>query len=146
MNCLVFSSFLFLLPLYIFFNKSKKNNYEYGLSFLIYINFILSILFWLNPIKQSIMHKIDVFFARVSFVCISLYILFVKNNYLQNKNTCQITKFQFISLLILIFICISTMVYLSNYYSTREWCCNEHFICHCFFHIFAVMGITIAFL
>jgi hypothetical protein len=139
MNCLVFSSFLFLIPLYVFFNKSNKNNYEYGLSFLIYINFILSILFWMNPIKQSIMHKIDAFFVRVSVICITLYIMFIKNNYCQDKNTCKF-------IYLLIFCCFIILFYFSHYYSTRKWCCNEHLVCHCFFHIIGVIGVTIAFL
>jgi len=77
---LLFSSLFFLLPLTFFYLKPNKNNYEYILASLLIINMILSLLFWSNPVKNSLIHTIDAFFARVSVISFLIYIVFLKKN------------------------------------------------------------------
>lgn len=73
---LLLSSLLVLLPLSLFYMKTDKNKYHYILANLLIINMILSILFWSNPVKQGLIHKIDAVFARISLICFLLYIIF----------------------------------------------------------------------
>ena len=131
---LLFSSLFVLLPLSFFYFKEDKNNYEYFLALLLIINLILSLLFWSNPIKQGLIHKIDAFFARVSLICFILYIIFLKNT----TNSCK-TIFLIISS-----IGIAMFLY-GDKESSKDWCSKNHTNCHMFFHTFAFIAACCAF-
>ena len=53
------------------------NNYiKKVLVFALFINFILSVIFWINPIQKSFFHKLDVLFAKFSFILFIIYTIF----------------------------------------------------------------------
>lgn len=132
---LLLSSLLVLLPLSFFYLKTNKNNYEYILANLLIINMILSLLFWSNPIKKGLIHKIDAFFARVSLVCFILYIVFLKKISILCK----------MSFLILFFIGIF-MFLCGDKESSKNWCSKNHTNYHMCFHLFAYLAACYAFI
>jgi len=131
---LLFSSLFSLLPLSYFYFKKDKNNYEYVLAALLLINLILSIMFWSNPKKNGLIHKIDAFFARISILFFVIYVIFFKE-----------IIFHKVCFLILSSITVF-MFYNSNKESSKGWCCQTHTNSHMFFHLFAFLGATIAFI
>ena len=132
---LVISS-LFLLTSLFFINfiPNKLNSFEVLLSCLLVVNVILSILFWSEPIKGSSIHCYDAIFARISLVLFSLYIWFVK------KTTHMIRIIYTLVLVASLF-----FIYLSNIFSQKKWCSNNHILCHFLFHIFISIGTIFAF-
>jgi Ca2+/Na+ antiporter len=133
--CLSFSSLFLLIPIYFFTIKQNKNIGEIIAALLIFINIVFSFMFWLNPIEHSLIHFYDGIFGKISFVFISIYILFVKNIDHELK---------IIFLLILLFSLY--MFYYSNENSQKQWCCKKHVICHIIFHILISVGCTFAFI
>ncbi len=55
-----YTSHLFLLPYFLFYN--------HHFTFFLFINYTLSIYFWDNPIQHSFIHKIDSIFAKLSIL------------------------------------------------------------------------------
>ena len=102
---------------------------EYLLASFLIIIIIFSQFFWDNPIKQSTIHKIDALIAKIVTFSFILYTL--------------LYKFKFSYLLLLL--AIATSFYLSNHYSTQEWCCNEHIFWHGSLHIFGFISTFYAF-
>ena len=130
---LVGSSFLLLFSIIIFLKNPNKNLYNKSLCFLLFINMILSYLFWLNPIEKSLIHYYDGILAKISFLLFSIYTLFIKE--IDTK-----TKINFI----LILLSTLFLFYNSNYYSIIKWCSNDHILCHFLFHILIMLGCLIA--
>lgn len=120
------SLLLIVSVFYFLFNKQevKKPFLEYLLASFLIIVIIFSQFFWNNPIKQSNIHKIDAIIAKIVSFSFILYTL--------------LYKFKISYLLLLLIIVIS--FYLSNYYSTQEWCCNEHIFWHGSLHIFGFIS------
>ena len=102
--------------------------------FLLISNFILSCIFWCNPIKHNVVHKLDGFMAKISFALFSLYIVFIKQASLLYK----LAYIVHMSLTLFFFI-------ISDYYSNKEWCCDNHIYMHLYFHIMIAIGIMYAF-
>ena len=126
---LLLSSLLVLLPLSFFYLKTNKNNYEYILANLLIINMILSLLFWSNPIKKGLIHKIDAFFARASLICFILYIVFLKKNSIFDKVI-------FIGLFL-----IGVSMFLSgDKESSKNWCSKNHINFHMCFHLISFLA------
>jgi hypothetical protein len=132
---LVYSSFGFLLSVVFFFAKENKCIFEYILAILISANFVLSILFWSNPIEFSKIYRSDCFVSRLSFVSFSVFILFLKDIDI---------KLKFIFFLLLALACY--FFYNSRKYSRRKWCCKKHIKYHFMFHNIISIGILFAFL
>jgi hypothetical protein len=132
---LVISS-LFLLTSLFFINfiPTKLNSFELLLTSLLVVNVTLSILFWSEPIKGSSIHCYDAIFARISLVLFTLYIWFVK------KTTNMIRIIYTLVLIVSLF-----FIYLSNTCSKKNWCSNNHIICHFMFHVFISIGTIFAF-
>ena len=128
------SLFLFF-PIIVFIYKDDNNLYETLLALLLYINIILSSLFWTNPIQNSVIHFYDGIFGKISFFLFTIYILFV-------KQVDYRLKLAFLGILIVSL----TVFYQSNEHSKREWCSNNHVLCHSIFHILISIGSSIAFL
>ena len=129
------STILFIIPLILCLQNSNRNVYETLLGGLLFANFVLSYLFWIDPVKNSSIHAIDALFARISILFFVLYVIFVKKTKLIYK------------LLFFISLCIgSLMLYYSNHHSTKEWCSGKHIQCHFLFHIFVIICVIIAFL
>lgn len=129
------SSFLFLLPIKFYFYKKENKTIENTLAILLTINFLLSFIFWYNPIYKSKIHKIDAIFAKISLVSFTIYILFVKNNKIYSK------------LLGLLLLNNAIKFYVKGTkYLSIEWCSPLHIYNHFLFHIFISMCCFFAFL
>ena len=119
------SSLFFLIPILSFLYKKNKIKYEYILILSLLINTILSCIFWNNAKKNSLIHYIDVIFAKITFILFIIYVyIFKKDN---------IIKYNKIYLLI--FIIYIYIYYSSNKYSTKDWYSTIHIIYHFIFHI-----------
>jgi len=133
---LITSSCFFLFPLfYVNFFAINPPIYEKYLSFLLTGNFVLSSIFWHNPRKRSLIHKLDAFLVRFSVLCIVFYIFFIK------EIECQY-KFLFYVLYLLFVV----FARISNRYSTKEWCSNHHITIHFIMHLIGIFGSYIAFI
>jgi hypothetical protein len=131
---LVISTLFFIFPLAIFSMNKHKNNYEKGLAFLLLVNLVISILFWLNPIQNSRIHFYDGFFGKISYLLFSIYILCIKHLEYHLK-------------LVFLFILLSSLYafYCSNSKSSKSWCCEEHVLYHTTFHALVSLGTAFAF-
>jgi hypothetical protein len=124
---------LFFSLLY-FYLHSKKNIYEWCLAGLLILIIICSQLFWSNPIQDSLIHRIDAIVAKMSIICFILYIIFFKKHPWWGCFTALI-----------IAVCITTTFYLSNHFSSIEWCSEPHILFHGLMHIFCYIGTFYAF-
>jgi hypothetical protein len=127
-NLLLFFSLLY------FYFQSKKNIYECILAFMLLLIIICSQLFWSNPIQNSFIHIIDALVAKVTIICFVIYIFFFKK-----KTWLGIPS------AIIILSCICSSFYLSNLYSTEEWCSEIHIVFHGIMHLFCFIGTFFAF-
>ena len=119
-----YTNLLLVITLLYFLLNKNKQFMEYVLASSLIPTIIFSQFFWNNPIKQSIIHKIDAIIAKTVIIsCITYTLLY---------------KFRFSFLIILLAIAIS--FYFSNYYSNEEWCSNQHIICHGSGHIFCFIA------
>lgn len=125
---LAVTSSLFFLPLYVLHNN--KIYVFWVLQDLIIIQGIVSIMFWWNPVKGSVIHKIDKVLARISISSVISYKMY-------NNPT---TMFVLNVMVMLMFFKISNM------YSRQVWCSKSHIICHGFAHLYAHNAIYLAFL
>jgi len=130
---LCFTSLLLLSSVFYFVYKRTKgrliHDFEYILVFLLFIVVVFSLLFWSNPIQHSTIHKIDAIVAKVAVV---VFVAFV-----------MLYKFH-VSFLFMI-VAIAVLFYISNYFSTKEWCCSQHLISHGFLHLCCVIASFYAF-
>lgn len=127
---LVGSSFLLLL----IFVYKQQNDWERLLALLVIANFILSVLFWMNPVKRSLTHRIDAIFAKVSLFAFTIYIMFMKPIAARRK-IAYIIALSFVAI----------MAFFSDIFSRQNWLCREHVMSHFAFHIFASTGTLFAF-
>ena len=127
---LVGSSFLLLFN-YIY---ERRNVWEHALTGLVLINFVLSVMFWMNPVKGSWIHWIDAVFAKISMLMFTIYIMFMKPIGSRRK---------FAYTIALSFVAV--MAFFSNVYSRLEWVCRDHVMSHFMFHVFASTGTLFAF-
>ena len=105
------------------------------LAFVLCICFILSQLFWYNPVRDSFIHKMDARVAKLNAFLFISYTLFYKN----------LSGFVlFLSLLLGVLT--TYAFYRSNYYSCKEWCCDEHLFNHGLIHIAAFFSMLLAFI
>lgn len=128
-NSLLALSFLF------FYQVSNKNIYEIILAGCLIVTIILSQLFWANPIRFSIIHKMDGIVAKLALSLFIGYVVFVKK--------------MDIILFYLFLILIVWMIFfflLSDFNSRKEWCCNNHILYHAISHIFCFAGSLFAFM
>jgi hypothetical protein len=131
-NPCTFTSAFGIIPLSAFYLKQNKNIYEYGLAGLLINNILLTILFWRNPIKHSIMHKVDAFFSRFSLVFFTIYIVFAK-------------KLSFIACYFILFSIGMGLFYGSNKESCKHWCSKNHILYHMCFHLFICLAVACAY-
>jgi len=121
---------LFPIVYFIFLIQTKIcNHIEYILTSLLVLTIFFSQLFWDNPIKNSIIHKIDAIIAKIVIFSFIGYTL--------------LYKFKYTYLLILI--AITTSFYYSNHFSSQLWCSNKHLICHGLLHFFCFIATFYAF-
>jgi len=132
---LFFTSYSFLFSFIFFLIHSNKNYHECTLSICLIMTYIFSQLFWYNAIRYSLMHKIDAIIAKTSILYFIIYTLICKN----------MTKYILYSYYIII-LSIFIIAYLSNYYSSKEWCSNKHIFYHMLLHILCFIGTLYTFL
>jgi len=133
---LITSSTFFLLPiLYITIFAENRNCYEKFLSILLLFNFILSVMFWHNPIKKSIIHKIDGILAKSSVVIFFIYISFIKE-----------IDFFYKLLFYSFFIICMFFAKVSNVLSRKNWCSDSHVFIHFLMHFIGICGSLFAFI
>ena len=101
---------------------------------LVFVNFLLSVAFWMNPVKLSWTHWVDAVFAKISILAFTIYIMFIKPIESRRKIAYTIA----ISY-------VAIMAFFSNVYSKEEWVCRDHVMSHFAFHVFASMGTLFAF-
>jgi len=137
MECFYLSiTTLFLLfPIILYVYNNKKNIFETILVSMLLSNFILSFLFWINPIEKSSIHFYDGIYAKISYIVFSIYVLFIKDLIPKRK----------IIFLIILFLS-SIMFYYSRENSKKNWCSKEHLIYHSIFHFLISIGCSIAFI
>ena len=121
---LCLTSGLFLIPLYIYALKRHKKMGQHLLAFILLLCFIFSQLFWYHPVQHSLIHKVDALIAKITILLFALYTLFY-------KKLCLLSLV-FYFLLGLLALC---AFYRSNFFSTREWSCNDHLLNHGLLHI-----------
>lgn len=121
---LLTNSLLLYSIIYFFTNNTVHTLIEYILVSLLPFTIFFSQLFWINPIRYSIIHKIDAFIAKIVISSFIIYTLIYKYN------------FSYIILLYFIFL----SFYYSNYYSSKKWCCNNHLFFHGLLHIFCFIA------
>jgi hypothetical protein len=129
-NLLYCSSHLFLIPLFVYVILIKKTRFQTILFSALYSNFIFSIAFWYNPIKHSMVHKIDAIAARTSIILMLIYTLSLRNL------SFYMLFWYFLNIITMLF-----FFYMSNVFSSNKWCCVPHIICHFMSHVFACIGV-----
>ena len=115
--------------------KKYKNIHEQILTYLLFQSIIISQLFWINPIKNSDIHLIDLIIAKISIIYFIFYTLLLK----------KLNIYLYISYLFIIGGIIISF-YMSHFYSSQIWCCEKHILYHGLLHIFAFLGSFYAFL
>jgi len=122
-NTLRITSGLILVTFAYFIKNSKKNIHEIVIGSMMLLLFFCSQLFWRDPIRRSIIHRLDAFVAKITIIYSILYTILTKH---MEKYWLYFT----------IIGCIAIAFYASNYYSSKDWCCPHHIFCHCLLHIF----------
>jgi hypothetical protein len=125
----------FCYPLYTFYNKPVTNVFENGCAAFTFAAIICNQLFWVKPIRFSFYHKTDGIVAKTTFAYFFIYT--------HSKNV--LSKKQFIEYYFLIFL-MGLMFYLSNHFSSRNWCCFNHLFIHTIFHFLSSIGMLYAYL
>lgn len=90
--------------------------------------FLSSQLFWSNPVKSCLFHKIDAFLVRL------LGLNIILNSYLIFKKSMK----RFILFLLTLILFILIILY-SDYYSYLNWCHNKHIYIHSFVHLYGFL-------
>ena len=132
---LCITSGLFSITLLIYFLNNNKNLEKNILSFFLFLCLVLSQLFWYNPIKHSVIHKVDTIIAKINVILFVCFILFYKNLSWQHK-----------LLFILLGILSIFAFYRSFCFSSKEWCSDDHLFNHGLLHIAGFFGSLYAFL
>jgi len=122
------TSTFFLFPFLFFIIKKSKKFVEYLMFHILIHTFIFSQIFWNNPIQNSIIHKIDSVFAKTTITIFIWYTIFYKSL------PVHILYSYYLLVLLLTY-----LFYMSNYYSTQEWCSSSHIWYHGMGHICAVV-------
>jgi hypothetical protein len=132
---LCITSGLFSIGLIIYFLSNDKNLEKNILAAVLFLCLLLSQLFWYNPLRGSLIHKMDTIVAKLTAFLITIYILFYKK-----------TSGYILFLYLLLGIFTTYAVYKSHYYSTKEWCCDDHLFNHSLIHIAGLFVILYIFL
>ena len=128
---LCYTNFLLVGPIiYFLINKNEVKPWvEYVLVSFLCTTILLSQLFWYNPIRFSVIHKVDAVNAKLVIGCFIVYTL--------------LYKYRLSFLFILAGIAVS--FYLSNMYSNQQWCSIQHLYCHAILHLFCFVASFYAF-
>jgi hypothetical protein len=134
-QCLCITSGLFAIVLIIYFFTNDKILEKNILATFLFLCFILSQLFWYNPIKNSFIHKLDAIIAKINVFLFLTYTLF----YIKLSTNVLLLY------LLLAILCLYAF-YRSHFFSNKEWCCNEHLFNHSLIHIGSFFGALYVFI
>jgi len=117
------SNLIFVSYVY-FLEHSRKNRCEMVLGLSLLLLFLCSKLFWNHPVRYSWIHWLDGVVAKLVIGGFIIYTLLCK-------------KMNFYSLCCYwwLLIGIAMSFYMSNYYSSKIWCCMLHIFYHGLLHI-----------
>jgi hypothetical protein len=125
------STSTFILPVIYYYNTCM-NFYCYTIIMpLIVLCIICSLLFWTNPIKKNIYHKIDGIIAKITYSSVVFYTIIKLINIQTKKYLYEYLIFNIFVILLFLF---------SNYYSSKKWCCPQHIFFHTMFHIVGMIS------
>ncbi len=133
-HLLCVTSSLLITSFFFFLFFSSHSLIECILAALLISVLITSQLFWYNPIRYSLLHRIDACIAKITILCFIIYTFLTK---LQDN----IHLFFYILLLLVLF----SMAILSEYYSQKEWLSTHHILFHGLLHICSFIGTFFAF-
>jgi len=119
------TSLLILLTAILSFFHNVKHSVFYLLQITLFLLFITSSLFWKNPVNKSVIHRIDAVIVRIAITLCIIYTFFY--NTPSYPFLCM--YYIILGLFTLSFIC-------SDYYSSLEWCCENHIAYHSLLHYF----------
>jgi hypothetical protein len=128
------------LPLLYYWRYCKEKTRVFTfISFFIACLMLSTIFFWYSPIQNGSMHKIDKgIVIIIGFLTIG-YVLFY-------KLFCQkISRFLWF-LYGMVLATGTYFLYLSTFYSSVEWCSDDHIISHFYFHLLSKPSIWFIFL
>jgi len=111
-----------------------KNAHECILGSSLLFVYLFCMLLWSNPIRYSIIHRIDGVMAKTSIVYFITYTIACK----KMESITLYSYYMVVSGIII-------NAYLSNYYSNKEWFSREHIYYHALLHIFCFIGSLYAF-
>jgi Ca2+/Na+ antiporter len=129
------TSSLLLVTFAFFLFNSKKNICEIVLASLLLLTFILSQLFWSNPIRYSKIHKLDAIIAKFTLISFILYVFLFKQ-----------LSFLHFNLFLLLLCFMFYFFYYSHCHSCKEWCSNFHLYYHGLAHICCCITALYAFI
>jgi hypothetical protein len=121
---LCITSSLLILPLIYYLAYSSKNVSETILTGWLASTIIAAQLFWYNPVRGSLIHRIDGVIAKVTAISFVTYTIHCKNL----STPVFITYINLIS-------GIGITAWYSNIHSRRQWCCQTHLMIHGGLHI-----------
>jgi hypothetical protein len=126
---LIASSVLLASPtIYVFYTNGPW--VEKALASMLGINALLSIAFWSNPVKNTIVHRADAICGRTSIVVFTVYMMFIKTN---ASFFAYSMYMYFLELSLLFFMC-------SSIESSKEWFTKTHILYHFLFHLCIMSG------
>jgi len=134
MNCLCYTNILLLIPIVYFLIFGQKRLPEYILASLLIVIVITSQIFWRKQERETTIHKLDAFVAKIVIGSFIVYTLIYK----LSSSIMRVSYW-------LLLAGIATSFYYSNYYSTREWCSNAHIRFHAWLHILCFIATFYAF-
>ena len=117
------SNLIFVSYMY-FLEHSRKNVYEIALGLSLLLLFLCSKLFWNHPVRYSWIHWLDGLVAKLVIGIFIMYTLICK-------------KMDIYSLCCYWGLLLGMVMsfYMSNYYSSKIWCCTLHIFYHSLLHI-----------
>lgn len=127
MKCLQLTSSLLLISFVFYLWHSKKNYCETALAFLLIPTWILAVLFWHDPVKNSLLHKMD---ARMAKITILFFILYTS---------------QKPSPAFFVVVALALSAFCLSHHFSKEWGGRNHLLFHAFAHIFGFMTTLFAF-
>jgi len=131
-SLLVASSILLASPtIHVFYWQPQEqvSTSEKALATMLGINASISIVFWCNPVKNTLIHRLDAICGRTSIIIFTTYIMFV-------KTTASFLAYSmyiyFLELSLFFFMC-------SSIESSKQWISKTHILYHFLFHV-CIMG------
>ena len=136
MILLQLSASTLLLPVaYFLLHTPTKTAPQYALAAALMVVFASSQLFWRNPVKNSSMHRIDAFIAKLTVFGFVAYTLI-----------CALSTITRIIPYAAVIVAIGLAAAVGHRHSSKKWCSAGHIYAHGLLHVIGAIGATYAFL